>query len=498
VTVSAGAVLIVLVLLGASAGAPAIARVSSLAPAQSIALQDWPTYLGDNIRGSSTNQQSWLADSNASQLGINWSFTTGGIITSSTIVLDHIAYFGSGDGYEYAVNSSTGAVIWKTFLGIDDYDKACNNSLGITSAPTISNGVLYVGGNNATGGANATWYALSASTGAIQYGIPIGSMANGYYNWASPLIYDGYAYVGVASDCIKPLVIGGLMQVNLHAHLAKNFFHTTPFNTSTNSYELGASIWTSPSDDPLTNTIFVTTGNPPIGDRLAQEPYSEAVVALNASNISRNAAGTGPAPEAYWQVPQNQSLPDGDFGAGATVLEGMGPGKTDLVAAGNKNGHEYALNASNLASWAPSKGHLGTLWQLNTSTTTGQLLTPAAFGLGDLFFGTPSIKIFGVTYPGSIWAVNSRNGKVLWNVSVEGDDYGAPLYSNGVVVGVGGTDLYVLNATTGKLLNSWVYSKSFVSAPSIAEGRVFVGNENHEVYALCLASAACTITSPQP
>jgi outer membrane protein assembly factor BamB len=482
-----------------SVAAPPVLGVHSAVVSPAAASpQEWPTYLAANARVSSTTLANWLATSNASTLGVNWSFTTGAPIAASVTVSGGVAYYGSWDGYEYAANVATGKILWKTFLGVDTFDVGCGKA-GITSAPTVGKGTLYLGGNNATGGADATWYALSTATGKILWSIPVGPMADGYYNWASPLVYNGFAYVGIASECDKPLVQAGLLQVNLTTHHTL-FFHTTPFNITTGTYDIGASIWTSPSLNVDTNTIFVSTGNQQYNLSLAQEPYAEAIIALNATNITRNQTG-GPGPEASWQIPAKYALLDGDFGAGPTVLRGvdvsLGSGSTDLVVAGDKDGYVYALNASSFSNWAVTSTKLGTLWALNLSLTQGQPITPAAFGGGYLYFGTAGVKLSGVAHPGSIWAVNPKNGKVLWNASLAGQDYGAPLYANGVVVVTGGDNLYAFNAVNGHMLGNWTYSSVFYSAPSVADGRIFEGDTNRVVYALCIPSISCT-TTPQP
>jgi outer membrane protein assembly factor BamB len=426
---------------------------------------------------------------------LNWSFATGGRVVSSAAVVGSAAYFGSWDGYEYAVNVSNGHLLWKTYLGVDSLDSSCNK-YGISSAPTVENGWLYVGGNNATGGQNATWYALNSTTGVIDWSFSIGSMSEGYYNWASPLIYGGDAYIGVASACDQPMIPGGLVQVNLTSHHEVTIFHTTPFNHTTRQYELGASVWSSPSVDIASNVIFASTGDPPLNVSVAKEPYSEAILALNATNISRNAKG-GIGLLAAWQVSAQQVVKDGDFGAGPTVLVGAGVHGQTLVVAGNKNGYEYALNATNLGSWKVRTHHLGTVWQLNTSTTVILLLTPASYGGGLVYFGTPAVKLAGVRANGSVWAVNPSTGKVVWEDSLLGEAIGAPLYSKGVLLVGAGDYLYAFNATTGHKLHLWMYSSSFVSAIAIGEGRVLEGNYDANMYALCVPSSTCR-TAPQP
>ena len=107
-----------------------------------------------------------------------------------------MAYFGSWDGYEYAVNATTGSLMWRTYLGVTHYDPICIPPvIGVSSPPTVANGVVYLGGGD------SYWYALDAKTGAILWKLYIGksTAAGGNYNWAGPLILNGYAYIGVAS-----------------------------------------------------------------------------------------------------------------------------------------------------------------------------------------------------------------------------------------------------------------------------------------------------------
>jgi outer membrane protein assembly factor BamB len=437
---------------------------------------DWVTYLGNVERTSNSTNQSWLTPKTAPNLVLAWKVATVAPIVSSASVADGNAYFGSWNGSEIAVNATTGATVWTRFLGLDKYDSTCPGPLGISSAPTIDGTTLYVGGNNATGGANATWYALNALTGKILWSVPIGNMSKGYYNWASPLIYDGFAYVGIASDCDKPLVQAGLDQINLTTHTVKTF-HTTPLYEG--AYEIGASIWSSPSVDPNNNTIFVTTGNPPPTTKVP-EPYSESIIALNATTLDV---------ESHWQVPSTERVGDGDFGAGATVLAHAGSHGSALVVAGNKNGYEYAWNASNVA--------LGPLWRIDTKTAGQSLLTPASYGGGRIYFSTPSTKLKGVSVLGSVWAVTPATGHVDWNHSLPGKAIGAPLYVNGLLVVPGGNKLEFFNATSGKLLTVKLgvkFSTSLVAAPIIAENRLIEGCENGTEYAFTLPALRASVT----
>src|SRR5262249_13603438 len=147
------------------------------------------------------------------------------------------------------------------------------------------------------------------------------SPTGGHYNWASPLLYNGSAYIGVASDCDDPLVQGQVLKVNLSTHQRVGTYNVVP------NGQVGGGGWTSPSLDPATNTIYVTTGTegkePP-----TTQPQALAVVALDASTL---------ALQGSWQIPPAQTLRDSDFSTTPTLLTDAG--KRQLVAAMNKNGY---------------------------------------------------------------------------------------------------------------------------------------------------------------
>ena len=224
---------------------------------------DWPTYLHDAQRTSASNE-TLISTANASSLTKYWSFKTKGIIAAEAVVVGGIVYVGSWDGYEYALNQLDGKLIWKQFLGITDVSNTAGcypPKPGITSTATIANGVLYVGGGD------RYWYALDALKGTILWKVDTGNNSSdpndpnhvnspdaGHYNWSSPLLYNGSAYIGVASECDNPLVQGEVMQVSLATHQVTNVFKDVPDG------QVGGGVWTSPSVDPATNSIFISSG----------------------------------------------------------------------------------------------------------------------------------------------------------------------------------------------------------------------------------------------
>jgi len=81
-------------------------------------------------------------------------------------------------GYVYALNASTGHLLWETNIG---------NSCDISS-PTLSGGLLFIGTRDGPDGA---FYALNESTGSILWRYPIGASVT-----APPSIVDGMMLCG--------------------------------------------------------------------------------------------------------------------------------------------------------------------------------------------------------------------------------------------------------------------------------------------------------------
>jgi polyvinyl alcohol dehydrogenase (cytochrome) len=428
---------------------------------------DWPTYLHDAQRTSANPTETSLSPANAPRLTKLWTFKTGGFVAASPIVVGNTVYVGSWDGYEYALNATTGALIWKQFLGLTTSTKPdCIPSYGITSSATVQNGVVYVGGGD------AYWYALDATTGVVLWKVFTGdnSADGGHYNWSSPLIYNGDAYIGIASLCDDPAVQGQLLQVDLTTHHV-NTFKVVPDG------QIGGGIWTSPSVDASTNTIYVSTGNE--GQEPApSQPLARAMIALDATTL---------AIKGSWQAP-DASFDDLDWSTTPTLFTN-GAGDA-LVAAADKAGYVYAFDRSDISA--------GPLWQ--TSIATGGdcpecgegTASSGAFGQGLLFVAGGSGFINSVPVSGSIRALDPATGVFRWQYGTSRAVVAALGYANGLVVAGAGSTLTVLNAATGALLYSYQAAKSFTGPPSIANGRLFTGGMDGTVYAF--GAAALTVS----
>ncbi len=444
---------------------------SALAPATVAAAgsaTDWPMYLHDgSLTAAST--ETILTPSAAPNLRPLWTFKTGGVIAASATVVGGVAYVGSWDGYEYALNATTGAMLWKTYLGVTTAPACSPPALGVSSVAAVVGGVVYVGGGD------SNWYALNATTGAVLWSVPTGdnSATGGHYNWSSPLIVGNSAYIGIASlgDC--PLVQGQLLRVDLTTHAVVASVNFVPTG------QVGGGVWTTPSIDTSTNTVYVTTGT----RNMASQTTSEAMVAVDATTL---------AIKSYWQIPLSAANADSDWGD-SPILFTDGNGRA-MVAGINKNGFLYAFDRSNLA--------LGPIWSEQIAVggicpTCGDAsVASMAFAQGLLYVGGGNTTIGGVGYQGAVRAINPTTGAVVWARGLSGPVIPALAYDNGMVFAGSGPRLEVLDAGSGARLFSYATGATIYSPPSISGGIVYIGSGDGNVYAFAPVSLASPPADP--
>jgi outer membrane protein assembly factor BamB len=443
--------------------------------------EDWPTYMRDPSRGA-LSQETWLSTANAASLQKLWAFNTGDLVAASPTIVNNIVYVGSWNGYEYAINAATGAQIWKTFLGTTTPAPDCSpdRTIGVTSAATVQNGVVYVGGGD------DYWYALNASNGSVLWKIYIGdsSTTGGNYNWSSPLIYGNNAYIGVASfgDC--PLVQGKVLKVSLTTHAVVGTFNVVPDGT------LGGGIWSSPTIDAATGIIYITTGTRP----LQSQVLAQAIVAINSSDMSL--AGS-------WAIAFPQSeISDADFGTTPTLVQESNG--TNLIVAANKNGLAYALSRTNLGAgpvWQTTVADGGSSPQYGDGT-----ISSGVFTNGTLYYAGGRVTVNGTMHPGSVDAIDPNNGSFIWRHYTANAVIPALASIDGLILAAAGPTLEVLNAANGTPLYSFATSADIYSAPSVSNGRIFFGSGDGNVYALGLGApgtptptaTATSIPAPGP
>ena len=422
--------------------------------------QDWPTYMHDNQRSGASGEQ-LLSAANASQLTRLWSFKTGGAIAAQAAIVQGVAYIGSWDGNEYAINVQTGAQVWATNLGVTSQPICYPPSPGVTSSATVLNGTVYVGGGD------AYWYALDAATGSILWKVYTGdnSPASGHYNYSSPLIYNGYAYIGVASNCDNPLVQGQIIQVSLATHLVVNTLNFVP------NGQVGGGIWTSPTIDPATGLIYVTTGTL----NQSTQVLSQALVAFDSATLTI---------KSFWQIPAAQSVIDSDWGTTPTLM--VDAKNNQLVAAINKNGYVYAFNRANVAAgpvWEHYIAAGGDCPQCGDGSVSSSV-----FANGVLYVSGGNTTVSGVGYPGFVRALDPGTGNVIWEHGTVGPVIAAISYDNGLIIDGAGKTVEVLDASNGTRLYSYQTGQIIYGSAAVSAGVIVMGSVDTNIYAFSVGA----------
>lgn len=448
-------IMLALLALVVSAGGSALAHASATNG-------DWASYLFANSRDGFNASETTINQTTAPHLKLHWHYHVGGPIATQPIAANGMVYFGAWDGYEYALTLS-GTLVWKTFIGITPAT-TCRPTTGPVSTATVA--TMTINGSATpvlfAGGGNHIFYALNASTGAQIWSQPLGT-SNHYFIWSSPALYNGNIYIGVSAilDCLA--VPGQLVELSAANGSVEHVFTTVPAGC------VGASVWGSPAIDETAGTVYFGTGNP--GACSTKEPYSEALVELNASDLSLVAA---------WQVPQRPY--DLDFGSTPTLFTAtIGGVLHQMVGILNKNGKYYALDRANVAA--------GPVWTAQI-VLKGESLAPAAWDGTQLIAAGGNITLNGVACKGSIRSLNPATGATHWvRCITSGAVVGAVSMVPGLAVVGAGSDvlIYATSGTSsGKLLFTYVEGggSSINAAATISNGVLYGASFNHYVYAI--------------
>jgi outer membrane protein assembly factor BamB len=137
-------------------------------------------------------------DSKAPAGKVKWSFTTGNKIRSTPAYCNGVVYFGSDDGFLYALDANSGKLKWKF--------RAAG---AVSSSPAVYRNLVYIEAGD------STFHAVDAASGRekwkAQTGPPIPAdpkiMSDGKweYEHASPVIDGGTVYLGSADGNLYAL-----------------------------------------------------------------------------------------------------------------------------------------------------------------------------------------------------------------------------------------------------------------------------------------------------
>ena len=407
--------------------------------------QDWPMYLKDLSHSSFNGSERQLTRNNIASLQPSWSVPMVSELASAVTVSNSILFFGDWDGRFHALDAQTGTELWNTFLGVapSPSDPDCQQGIGVTSQAAIVGNTVYVGGGD------SAVYALDSATGAQLWRVPLADPATGAYIWSSIVPFQNQIYAGVASlgDC--PLVTGLIARIDLANPQRPLIKNLVPEG------ELGAGVWGTPAIDVQTNTIFLDTGNGDTLD-FNPDNLSESMVSLDASTLQVKSFFRLPANEAgedfdwgsspilftapngarivaasgkdgvlyalrqddlslAWKLQMATGCDNPEAGCGSLSTPAF-DGTTLFAGAGQPDPNGFALGS--VYAINPASGQI--LWKRGTG---GTVIAPVTIADGLLFVPTTN----------ELEVYDTATGQFLWSDRNRGLLYSQPVVLNGTV-----------------------------------------------------------------
>ncbi len=419
----------------------AIAAAFALTAAPAFAFAgDWPVYGHDlaNTRDGGADGPSAAA---AGSLKQDWKFSSDhGDFTGTPVIAGGVLVAGTNMGRAYALEASTGKLLWSRDLG-----QPINGSAAIDLA--------------APGGAMAfvpiaqqgdpQLAALSLADGGVRWRAPLStqpSSANADV-FGSPTFWHGTVYIGTSGpNGDGSTARGSVVALNEATGARRWISYTVPPGHD------GGAVWSTPALDSASGALYVGTGNAyhqPAADT------TDAILALSAA--SGRVLGHFQATPDDTFAADNPLGPDADFGASPNLLRS--PTGAALVGEGQKSGTYWALD----------RGSLRPVWHtsIGPSAPIGGILGSTAYD-GARIYGTDAAD-------GQVWALGSGGSQAWSSVDPSTLDFAPVAVANGVLYTIDPSGALVArNAATGAPLTRQPLGSPSFGGVSVAGSRVFV------------------------
>jgi|GEM_PF-663726 len=303
-----------------------------------------------------------------------WNSTLDNQIRTAVTVQGDRAYVGSFSGTVYALDASTGSIVWSFSTGT-----------AVWSTPTFADGVVYDGSNN------GVIYALNATTGTKMWSFTTGS---GVYS--SPSVVGDVVYVGSTDNNVyaldartgrkiwnyttggqircSPAVVSGVVYVGSQ----DGYFYA--LNATT-----GGKIWSSHTGDGDT----FTNSSPAVVN-------GTVYVGSTDKNVYAFSASDG---RPLWNYPTGAKV-----SSSPAVHNGV-------VYVGSEDGNLYAIDST-----AGTK-----VW---TQTTSGPVYSSPAIADGVVYVGS---------WDNTIYAFDASTGALVWSYKTGGGVFSSPTVAGGVM-----------------------------------------------------------------
>lgn len=255
-------------------------RLQTALAAHTGAGSDWSMYMHDVGRSGNNKAETIINRTSAPNLKVHWTYTGGGMIFSQPTVANGVIYWGSFDGFEHATNLN-GQQIWQQNLG-NRTTCAPVSPLGVVSTAAVS--TVTINGTQTSvvfvGGGDDHLYALNASTGSVIWSTPIGNPSTNTFIWDSPFVFNNNVYIGSATTGESTgckLVAGQFFELNASTGAVEHTYNSVPAGC------VGGGIWSSPTFDASDGSIYFTAGTQ---GNCGNDHISIGIVKLRGSDLT--------------------------------------------------------------------------------------------------------------------------------------------------------------------------------------------------------------------
>lgn len=396
------------------------------------AATDWSSW-GVSLNNDRYQRQSGITAAQVPTLALRWAFGFEGenaAAANPTIVGERL-FVGTGSGRVYSLGLKDGCQHWmfKADTGV---------RASVTVAADASGQAFAYFGD-----VRATMYSVDASTGALKWKVKLDTHSAARIT-GSAVVYNGRVYVGISSIEEATGAQAGYScctfrgsVVALDARTGDRVWQTymiaeTPSPQGRNKAgtqlmgPAGAGIWSAPTIDPSTKSLYVATGD---GYTAPAAPMTDAIVALDLDTGAIKWANQVTAGDAYTMAcnsadqtncPANAG-PDHDFGQ-PPILATLPNGRRILVA-GQKSGivHAFDPDASGKKLWTKEVGKGGMLGGIEWGSASdgANMYVPVS----DITFKDPMALARSGLKPdvgGGMYAIRLADGAQVWVSRVSG------------------------------------------------------------------------------
>ncbi|HUY98447.1 MAG TPA: PQQ-binding-like beta-propeller repeat protein [Verrucomicrobiae bacterium] len=454
---------------------------------------DWP-YFGRDRNATRYAPQTQITTKNLGRLGVAWSTGLGPgqyLVEGFPVEVGRTLYITTSTDEVQAYDAATGRLRWQFTPTVDFSASQGVGGYGVT----VNRGVAISGGKVYEVTFDDHLVAISQATGEQLWSSTVTSDATGAYESMAPTVYDGLVYVGVSGSDYG--VRGFIAAYNANTGRQVWRFYTVPAPGTgwVPKNGGGGAIYMPPTVDTSNGLVYAGTGNPAptlVGvHRPGLDLYSDSILALRAR--------TGKLVWYHQEVAHD--LWNYDAESPVMIVNTRIHGRTvHAVAEAGKSGYFFLMNAATGKDLFPRLAFVREDHRPPTTKGTlecpgpvgGSQYSPLAFdpqtqaayvsGINLCFILTVNPKVkggenFGGTREipakekptGVFAAVNLTTGRFLWRRTMPTPMIGGATTtaSNLVMTGDQHGTFYIMNAKTGHTLWTADLGLAFGSAPIV-------------------------------